>query len=106
MSWNIAPIEPDLMFNGILSKASLPPGFNTSYYVSDELEGLIATGRSSLDEAAVHDAYMRAQEVVMTDVPIVPVCHRRQVYGLSKRVQNFQPQPSMDFLLRDVTVAQ
>jgi peptide/nickel transport system substrate-binding protein len=106
MSWNIGPMEPDLMFNGILSKASLPPGFNTSYFVNDELEELIAVGRSSLDETAVHDAYMRAQEIVMEQAPIVPVCHRLQVYGLSKRVQNFQPQPSMDFLLRDVTVTE
>jgi peptide/nickel transport system substrate-binding protein len=106
MSWNISPIEPDLMFNGILSKASFPPGFNTSYWSDDEMEQLIATGRSSLDETEVHNAYMRAQEIVMEQVPIVPVCHRRQVYGLSKRVQNFQPQPSMDFLLRDVTVTE
>ncbi|MGH2549965.1 MAG: ABC transporter substrate-binding protein, partial [Thermomicrobiales bacterium] len=106
MSWNIGPIEPDLMFNGILSKASLPPGFNTSYFVNDELEELIAVGRSSLDETAVHDAYMRAQEIVMEQAPIVPVCHRLQVYGLSKRVQGFVPQPSMDFLLRDVTVTE
>lgn len=106
MSWNIAPIEPDLMFNGILSEASLPPGFNTSYFVDAELEELIEVGRSSLDEAAVHDAYVRAQEIVMEQVPIVPVCHRLQVYGLSKRVQGFVPQPSMDFLLRDVTVTE
>lgn len=106
MSWNLPPIEPDIMFNGILSKASLPPGFNTSYWVNDEFEELLQVGRSSLDEAAVHDAYLRMQEIVMEDAPIVPVCHRSQVYGLSKRVQNFVPQPSMAFLLQDVSVSE
>jgi peptide/nickel transport system substrate-binding protein len=106
MSWNLAPIEPDLMFNGILSKASLPPGFNSSYWVNDEFETLIETGRSSLDPAAVTAAYARAQEIVMEEAPIVPVCHRLQVYGLSKRVNNFTAQPSLDFLLRDVWVSE
>ncbi|CAN5518305.1 ABC transporter substrate-binding protein [soil metagenome] len=106
MSWNIPPIEPDFMLNGVLSESSLPPGFNTSYWVDPEFEELIEIGRSSLDEAAVHEAYLRAQEIVMEQVPIVPVCHRRQVYGLSKRVTGFVPQPSMDFLLRDVTITE
>jgi peptide/nickel transport system substrate-binding protein len=106
MSWNLAPIEPDLMFNGILSKASLPPGFNTSYWVNDEFEALIETGRSSLDPAEVTTAYHRAQEIVMEEAPIVPVCHRLQVYGVSKLVQNFTAQPSLEFLLKGVWVSE
>lgn len=105
MSWNIAPIEPDAMFNGILSKSSLPPGFNTSYWVNDQFEALIETGRTSLDPNEVHEAYMQAQVIVMDEAPIVPVCHRQQVFGMSKAVQNFQVEPSFGFFLKDVTVA-
>jgi peptide/nickel transport system substrate-binding protein len=104
MSWNIAPIEPDVMFNGILSKASLPPGFNTSYWVNDEFERLIEIGRTSLDPAEVHDAYMQAQVIVMDEAPIVPVCHRQQVFGLAGNVQNFQIEPAFGFLLKDVWI--
>ena len=105
MSWNIAPVEPDAMFNGILSKASLPPGFNTSYWVNDEVEKLLPVGRTSIDPEEAKQAYFRIQEIVMEEVPIVPVCHRQQLFGVSKYVQNFAAVPSMDLILEGVTVA-
>lgn len=104
MSWNIAPILPDDMFNGILSKASLPPGFNTSYWVDDEYEELLAIGRTSLDEQEVADAYKRMQEIVMEQAPIVPVCHRRSLYGVSNTVHNFFAEPTGAFYLYNVWV--
>ncbi|MGC4105394.1 MAG: ABC transporter substrate-binding protein [Thermomicrobiales bacterium] len=105
MSWNIAPVEPDAMFNGILSKASLPPGFNTSYWVNDEVEQLLPVGRTSIDADEAKQAYFRIQEIVMEEVPIIPVCHRQQLFGVSKYVQNFAAVPSMDLILEGVTVS-
>lgn len=104
MSWNIAPTEPDYLFNGILSKASFPPGFNTSYWSNEELEKLIAEALNTPDPEVAKAAYMRAQEIVMEQAPIVPVCHRQQIYGYSKRIQNFSPTPSMALDLINVWV--
>jgi peptide/nickel transport system substrate-binding protein len=94
MSWNLAPIEPAFVFDGLFTKASLPPGFNTSYYVNDEMETLMATAKTSLDTEEVSNAYKRMQEIVMEDAPIVPVCHRRQLFGISNRVKGFVAEPS------------
>jgi peptide/nickel transport system substrate-binding protein len=105
MSWNVAPLEPDLVFNGILTKAALPPGFNTSYWVNDEVERLIKEGLETPDPAVATAAYQQAQDIVMQEAPIVPVCHRNQLYGVSNRVQNFVVQPSMQLDLTKVTVA-
>jgi len=104
MSWNVAPVEPDAMFNGILSQSSLPPGFNTSYWVNDEVESLLPVGKTSPDAEEVKNAYFRIQEIVMEEAPIVPVCHRQQLFGTSKRVQGFQAVPSMELILDGVTV--
>jgi ABC-type transport system substrate-binding protein len=104
MSWNLAPVSPDDVFNGVLSEASLPPGFNTSYWVNQEFEELLVIGTTSLDEADVNAAYMRCQEIVMEEVPIVPVCHRRSLYGVSQRVHNFYAMPSGDLYLPEVWV--
>jgi peptide/nickel transport system substrate-binding protein len=104
MSWNVTPAEPDALFSGILAEGGLPPGFNTSYWVNAEAEELIALGRTSLDAQAVKDAYFRIQEIVMEEVPIVPVCHRQQIYGVSRRVQGFAAVPSMELILEGVTV--
>ena len=100
MSWNIPPIEPDTMFTGILTESALPPGFNTSYWVNEEFEQLIADARRALDPEVAKEKYYRAQEIVMEEAPIVPVCHRQQVYGVSNRVKNFSPNPSMELNLR------
>jgi peptide/nickel transport system substrate-binding protein len=104
MSWNLSPLEPAYVFDGLFTKASLPPGFNTSYYVNDEMETLMATAKTSLDPEEVHQAYMRMQEIVMEDVPIVPVCHRRQLFGMSSTVKGFTAQPSGAYLFYDVWV--
>ncbi len=106
MSWNRAPIEPDGLFNGILSEQSLPPGFNTSFYVNEEVEELYQTGRVSTDPEEATAAYQRAQELIMADAPIVPVCHHQQTYALSNTVQNFVPRPNMELDLRQVWVQQ
>jgi ABC-type transport system substrate-binding protein len=106
MSWNLAPVSPDDLLNGILSEASLPPGFNTSYWVNPEFEELLLIGTTSTDEAEVHAAYMRCQEIVMAEVPIAPVCHRRSLYGVSNRVHNFFAMPGGDFYLNEVWVEQ
>ncbi|MGH2549992.1 MAG: ABC transporter substrate-binding protein, partial [Thermomicrobiales bacterium] len=104
MSWNLSPLEPAYVFDGLFTKAALPPGFNTSYYVNDEMETLMATAKTSLDLEEVHQAYMRMQEIVMEDVPIVPVCHRRQLFGMSSTVKGFTAQPSGAYLFYDVWI--
>jgi len=104
MSWNITPAEPDNLINSVLSQASLPPGFNTSYWSNDEVESLLEIGRSSVDPEEVTETYHRIQEIVMEEAPIVPVCHRQQLFGVSKRVQGFAAIPSMELILDGVTV--
>jgi peptide/nickel transport system substrate-binding protein len=104
MSWNISPTEPDYLFNGILSKASFPPGFNTSYWSNEEVEKLIAEGLNTPDPEVAKAAYMRAQEIVMEEAPIVPVCHRQQIFGYANTIKNFSPSPGMELNLHDVWV--
>ena len=106
MSWNLAPVSPDDVFSGTLAEASLPPGFNTSYWVNEEFEDLLLVGSTSLDEAEVHAAYMRCQEIVMEEAPIAPVCHRRSLYGVSNTVHNFFAQPGGGLMLLEVWVEQ
>ena len=55
MSWNIAPTEPDYLFNGILTKAAFPPGFNTSYWSDPELEELAAAALNTPDPEVARD---------------------------------------------------
>lgn len=104
MSWNVAPTEPDYVFNGILSKGSFPPGFNTSFWSDPEMEELLAEALNTPDPEVAKAAYMRAQEIVMEQAPIVPVCHRQQIYGYANTIQNFSPTPSMALDLINVWV--
>ena len=104
MSWNILPTEPDLMFNGILTEAAFPPGFNSSYWTDPEFEKLVADALKMPDPEGARAAYMRAQEIVMEQAPIVPVCHKQQIYGVSRRVKGFTALPSMELDLRSAWV--
>ena len=92
------------MLNGVLSESTLPPGFNTSYWVDAEFEEMLETGRSAVDPEDAKKAYQRAQMILVEQVPIIPVCHRRQLFGVSNRVKNFELVPSMLLELTNVTV--
>lgn len=104
MSWNLPPIEPDIVFNGVLTEAAFPPGFNTSYWTDPEVEELVAGALTTPDPEEAKANYMRAQEIVMEQAPIVPVCHKQQIYGVSNRVHGFAALPSMELDLRNAWV--
>ncbi|MEZ4562254.1 MAG: ABC transporter substrate-binding protein [Thermomicrobiales bacterium] len=104
MSWNVAPTEPDYIFNGVLTKGAFPPGFNTSHWTDEELEQLVADALVTADPAVARANYERAQEIVMERAPIVPVCHRQQIYGYTNSIKNFAPSPSMMLDLIDVWI--
>jgi peptide/nickel transport system substrate-binding protein len=104
MSWNVAPTEPDYVFNGILTEGAFPPGFNTSYWTDEENEKLVADALNTPDPAEAKANYERAQEIVMEQAPIVPVCHRQQIFGYTNTIQNFAPMPSMALDLINVWI--
>lgn len=97
MSWNVPPANPFRLFT-ILTRVGFPPGFNTSYYTNPRVEELVARAVTEIDQRKVNELWAQAQALVMEDVPIVPVCHRLDLIGLSKRVKGFRAHS--DFLLR------
>jgi len=97
MSWNVPPANPYRLFT-IVTKAGFPPGFNTSYYTNPEVEELVTQAVVELNQQKANELWGRAQAIVMEDVPIVPVCHRLDLTGLSRKVKGFKPHS--DFLLR------
>jgi ABC-type oligopeptide transport system substrate-binding subunit len=88
-SWSPS-LDPDRSY--LFGCAALPPGGgNAGAYCNREFDALQTRALRNYDPAVRTLAYRRAHEVLLRDLPIVPLGFERSAYALSKRFVNFRP---------------
>jgi peptide/nickel transport system substrate-binding protein len=68
-----------------------PAGGNGTHYVNEEIDQLLdsAVATSDLDERAA--IYAQIAQIINEDVPTIFLWSPNSIYGLSQRLQNFEP---------------
>lgn len=88
--------EPD-HYRALLHSAMTPPrGVNRGFYADDEIDVLTTTARTLRRRDERHDAYVRIAEVVLRDLPYVPLWWVDNVVVANPRLTGFEPTPSGD----------
>ena len=92
--WGNASLDPfDIFIPKCHSDASGLGRSNYSGYSNPEVDRLLeSTLTSSFDEER-RAAFLKAQEIVHGDVPMVFEFVAHEIYGIRNRVKNFQPSP-------------
>ncbi len=91
-SWGVAEADADVIFARHFWSETRADAFYTGYKNAD-LDKLIVAGRSTVDEAKREKIYAQAVEMVMHDAPWAPLLNAKEVFGVSTRVQNWDPSP-------------
>ncbi|WP_308291610.1 ABC transporter substrate-binding protein [Microbacterium sp. G2-8] len=65
-------------------------GSNDGDYSSEDFDSLIAEGIGTEDPAAANEFYTQAQEVLLQDLPAIPLWYQNVVAGWSENVENVQ----------------
>ncbi|MCA1305798.1 ABC transporter substrate-binding protein [Microbacterium esteraromaticum] len=65
-------------------------GSNDGDYSSAEFDGLIADGISSTDPDTANGLFQQAQEVLLKDLPVLPLWYSNVVGGFSENVENVE----------------
>lgn len=82
-----------------------PNGRNRSRYANAEFDKIIDEAVKSVDRAKAKELYLKAQEIVSTDVPLLPLWYPSSIVISTKRIGNVKINPSGDWsFVKDVTV--
>lgn len=100
-SWGVAEGDADVIFARHFWSPVREEAFYTGYK-NPELDSLIETGRSTVNEEERIGVYADAVEMVMADAPWAPLLNAQEIYGISERVEGFEPSPIGRYELVDV----
>jgi len=95
--------DPDNFLYVLLDReAAKIPAQNYSNYRSDALHDVLVQAQSSADVATRTQLYAKAQEIVHTDLPWVPLAHMDLLGATKKTVHGFVLHPTSKLRLRGV----
>jgi peptide/nickel transport system substrate-binding protein len=104
--WQSDNSDPDNFLYSLLDLNNISEhGNNLSRYRSSEFHQLMIAGQRELDEAKRLKLYERAQELVLEDLPVVPLAHTLNRVAQSSRVQGYVLHPTGMVRLRAVKLA-
>jgi ABC-type transport system substrate-binding protein len=72
-------------------------------YRNREVSELIDQARATIDDRQAMDLYRRVQEILLRDLPWVPLVFVPDVIGMNKRVQNFHLRADETVFFKTVT---
>ncbi len=96
LTW-VGVTEPDI-FHYVFHSQSVPPaGANRGRYLNAQLDTFLDDGRRATSPQARRASYRRAQQLIATELPYVPLWHRTNVAVLRATFQGYELTPSGDF---------
>lgn len=76
LSW-VGIIDPDIFYEVCSSKSLPPNGLNRGGYVNAQVDALVEEGRRTLSRARRKEIYDRVQELLVRDLPFVPLWYEK-----------------------------
>ena len=96
LGWTGDNGDPDNFLNVLLGSASATEtdALNIAYYKNPEVDKLLQTGQSTIEEGEREQAYMKAQELLVQDAPWVPIAYAKPPLGFQENVSGYQASPT------------
>ena len=98
-----ALVDPDMLRRVFHSQQVPPAGYNRGFYRNAELDRVIETATTALDEGERRRLYRQAQKIIAEDAPYIPLWHRTNVIVAQRNLEGLHAGPMGDFTgLRNV----
>jgi len=94
LGWSTPIGDADRILYPVFHTASWGPGGNRQFYANDRVDELIDLGRSVLDPAARLAIYREVQELIMQDLPLIPIWQSGELHATSSNIMGFSATPS------------
>ncbi|HEY9550527.1 MAG TPA: ABC transporter substrate-binding protein, partial [Kiloniellaceae bacterium] len=100
-SWGNGSLDPADIF--VPTHRTADRG-NSSGYANKELDALLDTANTELDQAKRAEIYHQAEAIVNKDLPMVYLWVAKELYGVSDKVSGWQPSADSRMNLHDACV--
>ncbi len=102
-SWGTVTGDADYGLYPVFHSESRGVSGNRTFYENSEVDDLLEAARQESDETEREQLYFDAQELIMDDLPLVPLYHIEHLAGLQEDVENFVIHPSSLYDMFPVT---
>ena len=107
LGWAMDYPSPQNYLEPLYSTSALPPnGSNSAFYSNPEFDELVKEGNTAEDNEAAIEAYQKAEDVLLEDMPIMPMFFGKVQGVHSENVSNVQIDAFTRVRVADVTVNQ
>jgi ABC-type dipeptide/oligopeptide/nickel transport system permease subunit/ABC-type transport system substrate-binding protein len=102
--WGADYPDPASFFESTLVSSAIREngGWNLSFFANAELDGVVAKARGETDTAARMALYQRAEEIVRSEAPFIPLWSSRKLHIWHPHVRDYRPHPILGMRLREV----
>ena len=105
LGWAMDYPSPQNYLEPLYSTAALPPnGSNTAFYSNPEFDALVAEGNSAPTNEEAVAKYQEAEDVLLQDMPIMPMFFSLGQYVHSENLSNVKVDAFSNLVLEEVTV--
>jgi peptide/nickel transport system substrate-binding protein len=94
MSWTVSANDPDQILDPLFHSKNVGAAGNRAYYSNAKLDELISKGSTMDNGEAKKKVYFEIQDILMTELPYMPLLNGEQVIGVRKNIKGFKPSPS------------
>jgi oligopeptide transport system substrate-binding protein len=105
LGWGMDYPSPENFLGPLFSTGALPPaGSNTSFFSNPEFDRLLSEANSADDNDTAIELYQQADDVLLEEMPIMPMFFRKTTGAHSENVSNVRFDAFQDVVLTQVTV--
>jgi oligopeptide transport system substrate-binding protein len=106
LGWGMDYPSPENFLGPLFTSTAQPPaGSNSTFYANPEFDRLVAAANQASDNAEAVSLYQQADDVLLNDLPAMPIYYGFSQGGHSERTGNVAFSPfATDVVLVDVTV--
>ena len=90
MRW-VGIVDPDVYRDTLATSEFAPLGKNRGFYSNAQFDSLVEEARSEINFEARLKLYVKAQQIVASELPILPLWYNANISVLNKRVSGFKP---------------
>lgn len=92
----VGAFDPDI-YRIAFHSSEVSPGRNRGSYMNPDLDRLLDEGLLIEDQEKRAKHYERVQEIILNDLPIIPLWYDTEVAVVHRRVRGYKPQLNGDF---------
>jgi oligopeptide transport system substrate-binding protein len=87
-AWSMDYPSPQNYLEPLYATQSFPPGSNNTFYSNPKFDELVAQGNQAATNEEAIKLYQEAEDLLLEDMPIIPMDFRKELYVWSDKVDN------------------